>query len=370
MVMASPLRVRLPQSAASFFRSRALPRASAHAPHSLAHGPRLVDPLHAAERVALFALRRLSGWAEWSAPIQTLLARGRIQILRDIPYLGSGQRAHLLDVLRPHGASSDHRLPAVLYVHGGGFEICSKETHWMMAAAFARAGHAVFNVNYRLAPEHPFPSGLQDVCAAYLWLLDNAERFGADSRHIIVAGESAGANLVTSLALCASMERPEAWARAVFRRNRPPASVLAACGLFEVSNPRRFRRLASRSWPLTKQAIEQIARSYLPRASVHASEYDLANPLRLLESSEVLARPLPPFLISCGTGDPLLHDSQRLARALSERGVAHEARYYPGEIHAFHAMWWRAASRALWRDTWAFLERRARAREPVTTAAA
>lgn len=330
----------------------------------------LQHPLLIAERAALEAVRRVSRLVELSGSIQALLAKSDIQLLKDVPYLGSGDRSHVLDVVRPRTAGHRANLPVVLYVHGGGFEVCSKETHWMMASQFARAGHVVFNINYRLAPEHPFPAGLEDVCAAYLWALDNAERFGGDSQRIVVSGESAGGNLVTSLALAACAERPESWARAVFRRNQPPAAVIAACGFFEVSNARRFRTLADQSWLLTKHAIEQIARSYLPQPARYEGEHDLADPLRLLESSEALTRPLPPFLVTCGTDDPLLHDSERLELALRERGVVHRAHYYPGEIHAFHAMWWRASSKALWRDTRTFLSEQFAARKEFATIAA
>ncbi len=315
----------------------------------------LRHPLLIAERTALDVVRRVFKMAEWSTQVQTLLAKNQIQVLKDIPYLGSGHKAHTLDVYRPKLAGHTATLPVVLYVHGGGFEVCSKETHWMIASQFAKAGYLVVSTNYRLAPEYPFPSGLSDVCAAYLWTLDNAARFGGDPQNIIVAGESAGGNLVTSLALAACCERPESFARAVFRRNRPPAAVFAACGFFEVSNAQRFRQLAEQSWFVTKHAIEQIARSYLPRSAHYAGEHDLADPLRLLEGSARLTRPLPPFLVTCGTGDPLLHDSQRLEQALQRRKVDYRVHYYPNEIHAFHAMWWRPASKALWRDAWAFL---------------
>ncbi|MFT3927291.1 MAG: alpha/beta hydrolase [Myxococcales bacterium] len=315
----------------------------------------LRHPLLVAERVGLDVVRGVARLVGLSAPVQAFLSRNNVQIIKDVPYLGSGDSSHTLDVVRPRDA--DHRagLPVVLYVHGGGFETCSKETHWMMAGQFARAGYVVFNINYRLAPEHPFPAGLEDVCSAYLWVLDNAERFGGDHSRIVVAGESAGGNLVTSLAMATCVERPEPWARAVFRRHRVPVAVLAACGFFEVSNAGRFRALAKRSWFVTKQAIEQIGRSYLPKPAHYAGEHDLADPLRLLESSEAFARPLPPFLVTCGTADPLLHDSERLEVALRARGVDHRAHYYPGEIHAFHAMWWRASSKLLWEDTRSFL---------------
>gem|GEM_PF-405204 len=336
----------------SFARTRTRTPSPLATPLSLQH------PLLMAERAALDVVRGVSRLMELSAPVQALFSRRDIQILKNVPYLGTGERAHVLDVVRPRHA--DHRagLPVVMYVHGGGFETCSKETHWTMASEFARAGYVVFNINYRLAPEHPFPAGLEDVCSAYLWVLDNAERFGGDKQRVVLAGESAGGNLVTSLALAACSERPEPWARAVFRRRHVPMAVIAACGFFEVSNASRFRELAQQSWFVTKQAIEQIARSYLPKPAHYEGEHDLANPLRLLESSEEFTRSLPPFLVTCGTDDPLLHDSERLERALRARGVTLRAHYYPGEIHAFHAMWWRASSKALWEDTRRFLAAR------------
>jgi acetyl esterase len=291
-------------------------------------------------------------------------------VLRNVPYLGSGHREHLLDIYRPREASLEERRPIVFYVHGGGFEICSKDTHWMMASQFARNGYVVFSINYRLAPQYPFPCGLQDVCAAYAWVLDNAERFGGDKRRIVVAGESAGANLATSLTLATCVERTENWARALYRRNVPPAAVVATCGLLEVSNAHRYRELAARSWAITKHVIEQIARAYLPRHPTFHGEHDLADPLRLLESGRPLARPLPPFFLGCGTADPILHDSLRLEAALTRRGVAHEARYYEGEFHAFHAMWWRSSSRDLWRHTLEFLERQLGEQGAVVEAAA
>ncbi len=331
---------------------------------------RLEHPLLLAERAALEAVRKMALLVEFSGSVQAFLAKRDIQVLRNVPYLGSGENSHVLDVVRRRDAHHQSRLPVVLYVHGGGFETGSKETHWMMASQFARAGYVVFNINYRLAPEHPFPSGLEDVCAAYLWALDNAERFGGDPERLVVAGESAGGNLVTSLALACCTERPESWARSVYRRNQVPAAVVAACGFFEVSNASRFRELADQSWFVTKHAIEHIARSYLPKPAYYEGEHDLADPLRLLESSEALTRSLPPFLVTCGTVDPLLHDSMRLERALRARGVVHRAHYYPGEIHAFHAMWWRASSKALWLDTRTFLAERLGAEKEFATIAA
>ena len=94
--------------------------------------------------------------------------RHGVEVLRDIAYLDTGRPEHRLDVYRPRRASTTENVPVVLYVHGGGFRILSKDTHWVMGLAFARRGYLVFNIGYRLAPAHPYPAALSDSlrCAA------------------------------------------------------------------------------------------------------------------------------------------------------------------------------------------------------------
>src|SRR5262245_32815181 len=83
----------------------------------------------------------------------------------NVPYRSGGERAHLLDVYSPApGAEAKWGPgppPCVLYVHGGSFRILSKESHFMMATEFAKAGYVVFNINYRLAPRHLFPAAIE-----------------------------------------------------------------------------------------------------------------------------------------------------------------------------------------------------------------
>jgi acetyl esterase len=100
----------------------------------------------------------------------------------------------------------------------------------------------------------------------------------------------------------------------------------------------------------------------LPRTPT--PETALADPLLVLEASHkgdaTFERPLPPFFAPVGTRDPLLPDTRRLKNALDALGVPCEARYYPGGIHAFHAMVWDPAARRCWRDALAFLDRHVR----------
>lgn len=313
---------------------------------------RLVD---LRRRATLFAADTLFESLSRAGRLHPLSAPERhgIEVLRDVAYADTGKIAHRLDVWRPRDMSTPR--PCVLYVHGGGFRILSKDTHWIMALMFARAGYVVFNVNYRLAPKYPFPDGLEDVCAAALWVAEHGAEYGADPTKLVFAGESAGANLVTALTLATSYARPEPWARAVFDRGVTPAAVLPACGLLQVSEPERFMR----RWPhlatVAHDQIVVISEEYLSRRNELPS-LDLADPLVALERGTPPDRPLPPFFVPCGTWDPLLDDARRLSRALEALGTHCELRIYPREPHAFHAFVMTKNARRCWRDTFRFLD--------------
>jgi acetyl esterase len=248
----------------------------------------------------------------------------------------------------------------VFYVHGGAFHLHSKDTHWLMGLVFARYGFLVVNISYRLAPRHPYPAAIEDTCAAYLWLAERVTELGGDPARIAVAGESAGGNLITSLVLAACQRRSEPWARAVYDSNLVPRAALPFCAMLEVSNPQRFserRRLPRWVDGMIRDASASYLHGYPPAPG---PETELADPLRVFEAPGAAARfdrPLPPFFAPVGTRDPLLDDTRRLAKALARLDVPCEARYYPGGIHAFHAMVWDPAARRCWRDALAFLDR-------------
>jgi len=279
--------------------------------------------------------------------------RHGVEVLRDIQYLPTGRREHRLDIYRPV-TPGPH--PAVLYVHGGGFRILSKDTHWLMGLAFARRGFAVFNVGYRLAPRHPYPAAVEDVCAAYAWVAQHAATYAADPQRLVLAGESAGANLALTLAVAACFRRPEPWARMVFDAGVVPAAVLPACGLLQVTDPERFRRKRPQMLRFIEDRIREVSNDYVgSQARPGGAGLDLADPLLVLEGDEQTARPLPPMFAAVGTGDVLLDDSRRLGAAIRRRDGLCEVAYYPGEPHAFHAFVMREAARQCWADTFRFL---------------
>jgi len=296
--------------------------------------------------------------------------RHGVEVERDVSYGPGHADWRRLDIYRPV-----HRpgpWPVVFYVHGGAFHLLSKDTHWLMGLVFARFGYLVINISYRLAPTHPYPAAIEDTCLAYNWMASRLKQLGGDPDRVAVAGESAGGNLITALALTACQRRREPWARDVFDAGLVPRAVLPFCAMLEVTNVGRFseRRRLPR-W--VDGMLRDASGSYLHGHPAGPSpSTELADPLRVLEESVAglrvqphFDRPLPPFFAPVGTRDPLLDDTRRLEKALRALDVPVEARYYPGGIHAFHALIWDPAARRCWRDALAFLDRHMRPAPPA-----
>lgn len=309
----------------------------------------------------------VDGFFKGSSRLGRLLPAARpeahgVEVIRDVRYFDSHHELHQLDVyrpIRPPGSFlRDGKLPTIVYLHGGGFRMLTKDSHWLPGLIFARRGYVVVVASYRLAPDHPFPAAVEDSCELLVWLKANAATYGADLDRVGFAGESAGANLVTALTLCTSFRREEPYARAAFDTGIVPRAALPAMGLLQVSNPARFG-LSSR---FLRDRIEEVVDAYLPDGVSH----DLADPLLVLERGDVPDRPLPAFHAICGTADPLIVDTRRLAKALEARGVVHQVSYWPGGVHAFHMFVFVEQARRAWAEILAFAQRHvAGSDEPV-----
>jgi acetyl esterase len=289
-----------------------------------------------------------------------------LELQRDVVYGSTQLRAHKLDVYVPKRA--ERPLPVVMYVHGGGFGMLSKETHRVMAYAIASRGYLTFNVNYRLGPRHLYPTQLEDAAEALLWVHRHCKEWGGDPSRIVIAGESAGGNLVTTLAVMSSYQRPEPFARRIYDARVPLKGVIATYPILDFHDIERMKALPKvPGW--AKALMLDAALSYLGADYVEAAaRAPLASPLLLLEQ-QAPDRPLPPFFVSCGTRDILLAHAKRLAAALRALDVPCELLVSPGEIHGYDAMLWRPAAKEKWRAAHSFLERAmakgAAAREPT-----
>jgi acetyl esterase len=312
--------------------------------------------------VPLTRLRRRAGGAAIHAGLKGTAALARrvpladparhdVVVTRGVPYLGTGLVDHTCDVWRPRDAVG---LPLLLYVHGGAFRGLSKDTHWVMALTMARRGFVVVMPNYRLAPKHRFPAGSADVADALAWAVAHAERFGADPRTVVLAGESAGANIVMGLLTGRSFDVQAPWLDVI--DDVEIAAAMPACGVFQVGDPDRFRRAApSFSWFLDDRVQELV--DWLPRRAGVPVEDPVASPLPFLEGAPTPRRPLPPLFLPVGGGDFLVDDHVRIARALQALGADVELEIYGREPHAFQAFVWRPEARRFWRDSADFLRR-------------
>lgn len=224
-----------------------------------------------------------------------------------------------LKVLVPFGAVEG----AIMFVHGGGFAFCSPETHERCARVLAtESGMPVLLPDYRLAPEHPFPAGLHDVVACLRHALPATAGAGVRSGNLLVAGDSAGANL----ALAAMLHEQ--------REERPlPAGALLFYGVFDADfdtlSYRRFRDGPG----LTQAKMQRYWNWYASDPSVRCQP--LAAPLR---ASDDALRALPPLHMVAAGIDPLLSDTLNLAARMNALGRTERAHVAHGMTHGFLQM--------------------------------
>ena len=202
----------------------------------------------------------------------------------------------------------------VLYLHGGGYIIGSTRTHRPLMAELSRASSArVLGLDYRLAPEHPFPAPIEDAVAAYRWLLNE----GHDPARIAVAGDSAGGGLaVAALVQLRYVGLP-----------MPGAAVCISPWVDMEGLGESMESRADADPMVGKEGLLLSAKTYLggsdPRAPLAAPLYaDL--------------RGLPPTLIQVGDAEVLLDDSTRLAGIAREAGVHVEMDVWDDMIHVWH----------------------------------
>ena len=279
--------------------------------------------------------------------------RSELRVTSDLQYVdGSNEIHHRLDVIRSERFSGPR--PICIYIHGGGFRILSKDSHWMMSAFLAHQGFCVFSLNYGLAPKYRFPEGLADVLAAVEWVADHASEYGGDVDQIFIAGESAGANLSCGVTLAHCVKSNWKPAARVYERSLSIKAVSPACGFLDVSHPERFDVMEPPIRKLYRDRMKIICNSYVDETRAREM---FASPLLWFESDAKPDRPLPPIFVGCGSADPVVDDSRRFAKALKKRGLDHEYVEYENAIHAFQAFFWQSQAKQFWHDQGQFVRR-------------
>lgn len=209
-------------------------------------------------------------------------------------------------------------LPALVYLHGGGWVTGSLFSHGHLCRALTlTAGLAVVAVDYRLAPEHPFPAALDDAEAATRWVIDQAAALGTDPARVAVGGDSAGGALAAAVA------------RRLRDQGGPP---LAAQLLIYPATDADFDTpsylACAEGYMLTRAAMVWYWDQYLPDGARRADPD--AAPLRA-ERFEGL----PPAVVVTAEYDPLRDEGEAYARRLADAGVPVRLLHYDGMVHGF-----------------------------------
>jgi monoterpene epsilon-lactone hydrolase len=205
---------------------------------------------------------------------------------------------------------------AVLYLHGGGYVVCSPRTHRPITCRLALGtGLPVFAPRYRLAPEHPFPAPLEDALAAYKWLLDQ----GIPADGVVIAGDSAGGHLAASLT------------GEICRTGLPsPAGTVLYSPWVDLT--------CELSAQAQKDAHDPYISAYSARrlARLVVGQADADDPRLALLSCQWTDT--PPFLIQVGGAEVLRSEAEALAEALNAAGGDCEIQVWNGQMHVFQML--------------------------------
>jgi acetyl esterase len=212
-------------------------------------------------------------------------------------------------------------LPGIVYFHGGGFVYCGLDTHDGTCRSLANAsGCTVMSVDYRLAPEHPYPAAPQDCMAAVRFAAERGTEIGMDPSRLAVAGDSAGGNLATVVAM---MARDAGGPAIGFQLLVYPVADFA----FDTDS---YRENAE-GYLLTQKMMRSFWGHYLADEGDGRDAY--ASPLRATSLAD-----LPPALVITAGFDPLRDEGAAYAARLVADGVEARRLHYDGMIHGFFSM--------------------------------
>jgi len=226
-------------------------------------------------------------------------------------------------VYHPHTAQTQKSLPALVYIHGGGWTIGDLDTHDVLCRSLClQAGVVVVSVDYRMGPEHKFPAAYDDTVAAFNWTVANASALGVDANRIAIGGDSAGGNL--SAAACIGLRDQKGLSvQPAFQLLIYPATIMWQDTPSYHAN--------GHGYMLTKDSIAYYTDNYLRNR-------DDAKDWRASPQWASTHAGLPPAFVMTAGFDPLRDEGLMYADALSKAGVSCQYICFERQIHGFITM--------------------------------
>ncbi len=271
----------------------------------MASRPKPAGPLTVGDvRANLSAWRAVSTGAP-KTPVDTVFER-------DIPIEGGRLKARLYR----HGDRPVR--PGLLYYHGGGFVMGHLDHSDEVCRRLAIVtGYLIVNVDYRLAPEHPYPAAPEDSYAAFRWTASQAEQLGIEASKIAVAGQSAGGSLVAAVCLMARD-----------RGDPMPAAQIIICPGFGIDPNSESAREYGEGYVGSPEEGRLFRQAYLPRPEDAEEPY--ASPMKATSLAG-----LPPALVITAECDALRDGGERFATRMKEEGGSVILSRCAGALHAF-----------------------------------
>lgn len=261
------------------------------------------------------------------------LAEGRLAVRRHAGLSGGRQPiGEVRDLLVPGGdgaigarlyvprsqEGSAGRSPLLVFIHGGGMIYGDLDSHDATCRFLAeRADVRVLALDYRLAPEHPYPAAVEDCWAAYQWVTEHADDLRADPERIAVGGDSAGGYLSAVVALKAA----EAGVPCCFQ--------LLVYPMTNMADPSESRRMFGQGFYLNDEFIDLANDGYLTDPAQRR------DPLVSVAFTEKIPEDLAPAYVATAGFDPLRDEGEAWARRLADSGVDTTLKRFPGLIHGF-----------------------------------
>ncbi|PIF45858.1 acetyl esterase [Chryseobacterium sp. 52] len=245
----------------------------------------------------------------------TLQLNGKKESVAMIEELNVPQENHHIPIriYRPKGKTIQNS-SAIIYIHGGWFIAGSFETHDAVVRKLAnKTGSAVIFIDYRLAPEHPFPAGLNDCIDTVQWVIDHAESLGIDRNQIGIIGDSAGGALATSI-----------------------STQVGEFFKFQILiYPAADNQLNTESWKtyetgpvLNKEGGIQAWKWYHPEGEINPDP--LAVPILIKDFKNT-----PSTLLLIAEHDPLRDEGEELAQHMKDAGIPVQISFYKDMVHGF-----------------------------------